>query len=112
VFDNLTEMTMTLFKLPCLLSLSVALTFGMQCARAAEAAVSPAESASAAKLAAKPAGSATTKVPAGGKVATPATGSVGKAGDNQYPGTTPLPPKPPRKDALEAAGAIKAKAGQ
>lgn len=35
-----------------------------------------------------------------------------KTGDNQYPGTAPAPPRPPKKEALEAAGAAKAKAGQ
>lgn len=41
------------------------------------------------------------------------TGTIaGKGGENQYPaGTIPLPPKP-KKEGLEAAGAVKAKAAQ
>ncbi|HEX5356055.1 MAG TPA: hypothetical protein VFW93_07545 [Aquabacterium sp.] len=44
---------------------------------------------------------------------TTATGAIEvKGGDNQYPtGTIPVPPKP-KKEGLEAAGAIKAKAAQ
>jgi hypothetical protein len=37
---------------------------------------------------------------------------IGKTGDNQYPGTTPLPLPKPKKEALEAIGAAKAKAAQ
>jgi hypothetical protein len=50
------------------------------------------------------------KVPEGAK--TTAAGAIGKTGDNQYPGTSPLPLPKPRKDALEAAGALKSKAAQ
>lgn len=47
-----------------------------------------------------------------GKAAT-TTGSIaGKAGDNQYPSGTPIVPPKPKKEGLEAAGAIKAKAAQ
>lgn len=44
---------------------------------------------------------------------TTSTGTVaGKGGENQYPtGTIPIPPKP-KKEGLEAAGAVKAKAAQ
>lgn len=46
------------------------------------------------------------------KVATSTGAIAGKGGDNQYPaGTIPLPPKP-KKEGLEAAGAVKAKAAQ
>jgi hypothetical protein len=42
------------------------------------------------------------------KVATPAANNLGaKNGDNQYPGVTVVPPKPPKKEALDAA-ALKA----
>lgn len=37
---------------------------------------------------------------------------VGRAGDNQYPSGTPVVPPKPKKEGLEAAGAIKAKAAQ
>jgi hypothetical protein len=46
------------------------------------------------------------KLPAGGK--TTAGGVISKGGDNQFPGTTPVPLPKPKKDALEA-GALKAK---
>lgn len=47
------------------------------------------------------------------KVVPTATGTIAvKGGDRQYPaGTIPIPPKP-KKEELEAAGAIKAKAAQ
>ncbi|MEY2844079.1 MAG: hypothetical protein RI920_2116 [Pseudomonadota bacterium] len=47
------------------------------------------------------------KLPAG--VKTTAGAAISKEGDNQYPGTSPVPQPKPRKDALEA-GALKAKA--
>jgi hypothetical protein len=50
------------------------------------------------------------KLPAGSK--TTAGAVIGKSGDNQYPGTAPGPIPKPRKDALEAIGAAKAKAAQ
>ncbi len=45
-----------------------------------------------------------------GKVATQAGTVIGKSGDNQYPTGAPIMPPKPKKDALEAAGALKAKA--
>lgn len=59
---------------------------------------------------------ATPKVATTGKVVpkvTTTTGTIaGKGGENQYPtGTIPVPPKP-KKEGLEAAGAVKAKAAQ
>jgi hypothetical protein len=50
------------------------------------------------------------KLPAGGK--TTAGSAISKTGDNQYPGTTPRPQPKPKKEALEAIGAAKAKAAQ
>lgn len=47
-----------------------------------------------------------------GKVATQTGGVIGKAGDNQYPTGAPVIPPKPKKEGLEAAGAIKAKAAQ
>jgi len=45
-------------------------------------------------------------------VAVPKGSITSKGDDNQYPsGTIPIPPKP-KKEGLEAAGAIKAKAAQ
>lgn len=45
-------------------------------------------------------------------VATNGTAITGKAGDSSIPsGSIPIPPKP-KKEGLEAAGAIKAKAAQ
>ncbi|TAK85315.1 MAG: hypothetical protein EPO09_20230 [Aquabacterium sp.] len=46
------------------------------------------------------------------KPATTAGSVVGRAGDNQYPSGTPVVPPKPKKEGLEAAGAIKAKAAQ
>lgn len=54
------------------------------------------------------------KVVTTGKVTSKVTtGTIaGKGGENQFPaGTIPVPPKP-KKEGLEAAGAIKAKAAQ
>jgi hypothetical protein len=50
------------------------------------------------------------QLPAGAKTTSGA--AIGKTGDNQYPGTSPVPLPKPRKDALEAAGALKSKAAQ
>ena len=58
---------------------------------------------------------ASTKVTTGKVVpkVTTATGAIaGKGDENQFPaGTIPIPPKP-KKEGLEAAGALKAKAAQ
>jgi hypothetical protein len=50
------------------------------------------------------------KLPKQGK--TTAGAMSGKNGNNQYPGTAPIPLPKPKKDALEAAGALKSKAAQ
>jgi Rieske Fe-S protein len=57
----------------------------------------------------KPAASAAvpTKLPESGKPVTSGATIGGKNGDNQYPGVTIVPPRPPKKEALEA-GALKA----
>lgn len=47
-----------------------------------------------------------------GKTVTTTGAVAGKAGDNQYPSGTPIVPPKPKKEGLEAAGAIKAKAAQ
>jgi hypothetical protein len=52
----------------------------------------------------------TSKLPAGGK--TTSGGLSSKVGNNQYPGTSPIPLPKPKKEALEAIGAAKAKAAQ
>ncbi len=62
----------------------------------------------AAPPAVKPAASAVVaKAPVVKKASTSATAISGKTGDNQYPGTVVIPPKPPKKEALDAA-ALKA----
>jgi hypothetical protein len=50
------------------------------------------------------------KMHAEGKAA--AGSLIGKQGHNQYPGTSPKPLPKPKKEALEAIGAAKAKAAQ
>lgn len=47
-----------------------------------------------------------------GKVAGQAGAVIAKPGDNQYPSGSPIIPPKPKKEGLEAAGAIKAKAAQ
>lgn len=47
-----------------------------------------------------------------GKVAGQAGAVIAKPGDNQYPTGAPIIPPKPKKEGLEAAGAIKAKAAQ
>jgi hypothetical protein len=75
-------------------------------AMAADAPAALAESKPAVAKPATPAATANHKVT--GKVATPATNSISsKNGDNQYPGVAVVPPKPPKKEALDAA-ALKA----
>jgi hypothetical protein len=52
------------------------------------------------------------KLPRGEKAVTAGSAIVDKSGDKQYPGVTIVPPRPPKKEALEATSALKAKAGQ
>lgn len=97
--------SMTMFSIK-LIPISVMLAVGVAQAAANEPVATVAASAAVVK--------ANPKVVTTGKV-TPkvTTGTIaGKGGENQYPsGTIPVPPKP-KKEGLEAAGAIKAKAAQ
>jgi hypothetical protein len=64
-------------------------------------------------LAVKPAASAAVATPPVVKhLSTSSTSISAKAGDKQIPGTAVTPPKPPKKEVLESAGALKAKTGQ
>lgn len=47
-----------------------------------------------------------------GKVTAQTGGVIAKPGDNQYPTGAPIIPPKPKKEGLEAAGAVKAKAVQ
>ncbi len=47
-----------------------------------------------------------------GKVTAQTGAVIAKPGDNQYPSGAPVIPPKPKKEGLEAAGAVKAKAAQ
>jgi hypothetical protein len=90
-------------------SLIAAMSLGVSLAHAAnEAPEMPKVAASGVKLRdVKPAAGGVVKVP---EVKGTAGGVTGKGGERQYPSSTiPIPPKP-KKEGLEAAEAIKAKA--
>ena len=94
-------------------SVLVCSSIGIAAVTSATATETPAQSA-VAPVAVKPAASAVAnQLKSSDKAVTKGVSSVGnKSGDNMYPGISIPPPKPPKKEALEAAGAAKAKAGQ